>query len=236
MLCFVGFSQDTVTFEEPLLNTQQEVPMSSQPTIQSSPQPANNNVFRMPGQKNPKLAGWLSTALPGAGQVYNGQWWKVPIIYGGAYGLFAIGQFNYRERNFYQAEYRARVNLPGAEANLQTAIQQGQPQYTIDSLTKIVDDLIKSKDPKLEIYRNDQILSARDYYRRNLELVYIFSGVLYLLNIIDAVVFAHLATFDVGDNLTMRVQPFASPDLSLYALQNQRVPMQGGLRLTFTLK
>jgi len=59
---------------------------------------------------------------------------------------------------------------------------------------------------------------------------------LYVLNIVDAVVFAHLATFDVSDNLAMRVEPFALPDASFHALNHQRVPMQGGLRLTFTLK
>jgi len=78
-------------------------------------------------------------------------------------------------------------------------------------------------------------LSARNYYRRNVEFMYILGGLLYLLNIVDAVVFAHLATFDVSDNLTMRIKPFATPDLSPFA-SNQQVPMQGGLRLTFTIK
>lgn len=37
-------------------------------------------------------ATWLSAALPGAGQVYNDKWWKVPIIYG---GFAATGYYIY---------------------------------------------------------------------------------------------------------------------------------------------
>ena len=32
---------------------------------------------------NPKKASRLSAILPGLGQVYNKQYWKVPVIYGG---------------------------------------------------------------------------------------------------------------------------------------------------------
>jgi hypothetical protein len=165
----------------------------------------------MPGQKNPKTAGWLSTFLPGAGQVYNGQWWKAPIIYAGAGTLVYFHNINKTERDLFQKEYRGRLNYA---AGIDTNFIQN---------------------PSLASWSNEQVLNARNYYRRNLELIYIFSGLLYILNIVDAVVFAHLATFDVSDNLTMRVQPFASPDMSLYAF-NSRVPMQGGFRLTFTLK
>ncbi|MDR1951848.1 MAG: DUF5683 domain-containing protein, partial [Bacteroidales bacterium] len=197
-------------------------------------------------QKNPKVAGWLSTFVPGAGQIYNGQWWKVPIIYGGAYGMYYLYDFNKTERDLFQTELRTRMNLPIAQANLQNAILEEKPQTVIDSLSNIVSKLNSELNREVfwverdgkweELYSDRQILDGRNYYRRNLELVYVFSGLLYILNIVDASVFAHLATFDVSENLTMHVQPFASPDLSLYATQNQRMPMQGGLRLTFTLK
>jgi hypothetical protein len=217
MMNFVGFSQDTTIVVEPppiridsveAVQSLDEIPQELRLIIENPPPRSSaKEPLRLPGQKNPKLAGWLSTALPGAGQVYNGQWWKVPIIYGGAGFLIYLHNFNKTERDLFQREYRLILN------------------NAPDSL----------RNPVLAMYSPDQILSARNYYRRNLELVYVFSGLLYLLNIVDAVVFAHLATFDVSDNLTMRIEPFALPDLSPFA-SNQRMPMHGGLRLTFTLK
>jgi hypothetical protein len=45
--------------------------------------------------KNPKVASLLSAALPGAGQIYNGKYWKIPILYGGGFALgYYIGVNN----------------------------------------------------------------------------------------------------------------------------------------------
>src|SRR5947199_367338 len=56
-------------------------------------------------------------------------------------------------------------------------------------------------------FLSNSLIVRKDYYRRSRDLMYIFSGVVYLLNIIDAYVDAHLANFDVGDNLTLRASP-----------------------------
>jgi len=214
VLNFVGFSQDTAVFVEqpPEIYPEVQVEVISGPRITSETPPiiATTEPFRLPGHRNPRVAGWLSAAIPGAGQIYNGQWWKVPVIYAGAGVLFHFHEINRRERNLFRSEYRHRLTY--GNDSIGNPFFEGAP-WTIN-----------------------QIGSAYNFYRRNLEWVYIFSGLLYFLNIIDAVVFAHLATFDVSDNLSMRIQPFTAPDLSFHALNSQRVPMQGGLRLTFTLK
>jgi hypothetical protein len=57
------------------------------------------------------------------------------------------------------------------------------------------------------MYATDQLLTLKDYYRRDLELTFIIGGALYALNIIDAAVDAHLYKFDVGDNLSMKINP-----------------------------
>lgn len=163
--------------------------------------------FSIRKEKNPKKATWLSVALPGAGQIYNGQWWKVPIIYAGVGALIYFNRWNAAERNIYRTEYRGRLS--------------GDTNFI--------------SNPDLIVYPTENVLSARDYYQRNVELTYIIAGLLYILNIVDACVFAHLSSFDVSDNLSMRIQPFATPDLTPYAAR-QRLPLQGGLTLTFTLK
>ena len=49
---------------------------------------------------SPKTAALLSTFIPGAGQIYNGSWWKTPIVY---VGFAGIGYGLY----FYQDYYKS---------------------------------------------------------------------------------------------------------------------------------
>jgi len=56
-------------------------------------------------------------------------------------------------------------------------------------------------------YTNEDLLVRKDYYRRNRDLCYILTGAVYVLNIIDAYVDAHLKDFDVGDDLTLQIHP-----------------------------
>lgn len=48
----------------------------------------------------------------------------------------------------------------------------------------------------------------RDFYRDQRDLFVIYLSILYLANIIDAYVDAHLYNFDVGENLSIQVLPF----------------------------
>lgn len=71
-----------------------------------------------------------------------------------------------------------------------------------------------------------ELLSRRNFYRRNTELSALITGVLYGLNIIDAVVDAHLFDFDISDDLSFRWQP------DLLTGNNQVFP---AIRLSLTL-
>lgn len=143
---------------------------------------------------NPRRATLLSAVLPGAGQVYNRRYWKVPVLYGGA---FALGYFI----NLNHKEY-----LLARDSYLQ--VRAGKPDYYRG------------------FYNTEQLVQLREYWRRNRDLLIIVSGFVYLLNIADAAVDAHLSGFDVGDDLSLDAGPAFIP-------LPGRLPAPG-LRLTLT--
>jgi len=60
-------------------------------------------------------------------------------------------------------------------------------------------------------YTEDQLMSAREYYRRNLEISVLITAVWYSLNILDAAVDAHLKTFDINEDLSVKAGPSVIP-------------------------
>jgi hypothetical protein len=124
-------------------------------------------------------AALMSICLPGLGQVYNKKYWKVPIIYAG------LGVMTYyivtwaQQYSTYKNAYIAAVN------------HDSTSQY---------EDLINK-------YSEEDLLNARENYRRNLEVTCIITGVWYILNIVDAAVDAHLFTYNISENLSLKVDP-----------------------------
>ncbi|KAA5536301.1 hypothetical protein F0919_01135 [Taibaiella lutea] len=129
----------------------------------------------------PKKIGMYSALVPGWGQIYNKQYWKLPIIY---IGLGAAAYFiydNQKNYNRYRTEYAARFN--------------GK----------------KTVYPELAVYGPEELQYNIDYYQRNRDLTYILTGVGYALQIVDAVVFAHLKGFDISEDISFRVHPIVTP-------------------------
>jgi len=126
---------------------------------------------------NPKTASWLAI-IPGAGQIYNKKYWKLPIVYC-SLGVSAFLIYYYEDlTSMYRKEYVARVN-----------------------------DKIDKLNPKLAKYSDANILELRNFYRRNMEICVAACTILYVLSILDACVDAHLFYYDVSDNLTLGVKP-----------------------------
>lgn len=65
-------------------------------------------------------------------------------------------------------------------------------------------------DPYLGIYTTDEMYAFRKYYQRNVELSAILTGLAWGLQIVDAVVDAHLKRFDISDDLSIQFRPVLS--------------------------
>lgn len=139
---------------------------------------------------NPKRAMWLAIVLPGAGQIYNRKYWKLPIVYGGFIGCLYAATWNNQMYHDYEQAY-----MDIMDDNPQT---HSYNQFL--HLGKTVDET------NIDDYR--QLFKRRkDYYRRYRDLsIFIMIGV-YALSIIDAYVDASLSEFDISDDLSLRVQP-----------------------------
>ncbi|MFL5763125.1 MAG: DUF5683 domain-containing protein [Bacteroidia bacterium] len=145
------------------------------------PGAATGDTVRLLPQKkyhSPKKAALFSAVLPGAGQVYNKKWWKVPIIYAGGAGLAYSFQFNQSKYIKYRTAYK----------------------YRIDNDASTVDNYVG-------VYSDDNLNTLQKYYHRYRDLTVIGFAALYTLNIIDASVDAHLFTFDVSDDLSVNIHP-----------------------------
>ena len=139
---------------------------------------------------NPKRAMWLAIVLPGAGQIYNRKYWKLPIVYGGFIGCLYAATWNNQMYHDYEQAY-----MDIMDDNPQT---HSYDQFL--HLGKTVDET------NIDDYR--QLFKRRkDYYRRYRDLsIFIMIGV-YALSIIDAYVDASLSEFDISDDLSLRIQP-----------------------------
>ncbi len=134
---------------------------------------------------DPRKALFYSAILPGAGQAYNKKYWKIPLVYGGFIGLIAVVKY-------YDAVEVKYTNL------LFTAINQ--PSTQINSTYGIANsELIPKLRPIV-----DQARRQRDYFT-------IFTGIFYILQLVDAHVDAHLKEFDLNPQLHVRVEPRISP-------------------------
>lgn len=127
---------------------------------------------------SPTKALWMSAALPGLGQVYNKQAWKIPIIYVGAGVVTYFAITNYQGREKFKNELINRQN--------------GN-----------TDELLE----RYANYPDANIYSLYQSYNRNFQLSLIVGGVFYALNILDAYVYGHLFDFEITDDISLHLRP-----------------------------
>ena len=154
------------------------------------------HLFRAFGYKGIRLtrpgkAAMLALVLPGAGQIYNHRYWKLPLVYG------ALGGVIYGEY-FYQKGYREF-------ANAYNNITQGIKNQETGAPYKINDPNLGDR---AKLVRSvDGLNSGVIFYRGYRDIFYLYIGLAYGLQIVDALVDAHLQDFDVSDDLSLHWEP-----------------------------
>ena len=62
------------------------------------------------------------------------------------------------------------------------------------------------------LYSSDQLITQKKYYQKYRDISIMLGALVYLVNIIDANVDAHLRTFDVSDDLSLQFNPYSNLD------------------------
>lgn len=134
---------------------------------------------------DPNMSLWLGLTFPGAGQIYNRKYWKLPIIYGGAVGVaYAITYFGGYYGEYKQGYLDYTDTDPNTNSHL-LLIPQGYPESNAGSYVK----------------------NQMDNYRRYRDIFIVVGVAVYALSVIDAYVDAQLAGFDISTDLSMKVRP-----------------------------
>ncbi len=155
-------------------------------TVVKQQKPAKTAKAKKP--HSPTKATIMSACLPGLGQVYNGKWWKVPIVYAGLGGLGYLVYSNYSEYSAYLHAYEFQTgDLPeGVTLNAHE--------------TELANK-----------YSSSQLQTYKESYRRDFEFYTILTVAWYGLNILDACVDGHLYNYDISDDLSLSVDPYLRP-------------------------
>ena len=149
----------------------------------------------------PARAAFYSAVLPGLGQAYNKKYWKIPIVYGGMATGIVLYIRNNNDYNRFRNAYKRRL----------------------DGFT---DDEFYGDGPT-PIISNNRLIDAQRSAQKNKDYSILFTALVYILNIVDANVDAHLKQFNVNKNLSV------SPKLQYNPLQQQAAY---GLSLKLTVK
>ena len=154
-------------------------------------------------EPHPGRATLYSVLLPGLGQIYNGELFKVPIYWG---GLLASVHFlttnNLNYKRFKRIHNEATT--PGSG----------------------YDQSISAETAKW----------YRDVYRRYRDYSVVATAAVYLLQVIDANVFAYMHDFEISDDITMNIEPAVIPPYNAYAINTPTAAGQNAFGMRVGLR
>ncbi|RYY90029.1 MAG: hypothetical protein EOO15_04245 [Chitinophagaceae bacterium] len=144
-----------------------------------SPDAKIDSVLRV---HSPRKAAIRSAILPGLGQIYNRKYWKLPLVYA-AIGI-PTGLFIYNLTWYKRTRYAYNVLATKDTANFGNVHPQLQSYITFNAL--------------------GNLQNLRNEFRRDVDYSALFIIVMWGLQVVDASVDAHLKTFDVSPDLSLR--------------------------------
>jgi len=139
----------------------------------------NSTLFETKSKLNPQTAAIYSAVLPGLGQAYNKDYWKIPVIYGGGLVFLQVVRKN-------NQLYRAFRNALFNEIDLDPTTVSPFPS---------------------RIYSTDALRRNTDSFRRNRDFFIVIGLLWYGINIAEAHIAAHLDEFNVNDELSINFSP-----------------------------
>lgn len=124
---------------------------------------------------SPSKAAFYSAVIPGLGQLYNKSYLKIPLVYGGMGTSLYFYIDNQKKYNRARDEYKLRLR-----------------------------GIDQTDNPKVGRYTKEQLISVQKTAQRNRDLSLFISIGIYILNIVDANVDAHLQQFNVDEDLSFK--------------------------------
>lgn len=156
---------------------------------------------------DPRKSAKKSALIPGWGQLYNRDYWKVPLVYGAL--AIPTATFIYNNDWYKRSRFAYNAMYKAAQPNATAA----------DSVD------YKGLDPIFKNLNITSVQSARNSFRRDRDYSILWFVLVWGLNIVEASVSGHLKHFDVSDDLSMQIHPQLNP-----------VTRSPGLQLVFNIK
>ena len=206
---WVNLSADTVTVAV--------IPDQPTATADSAPfsekEGSESVIVRRERKFDPSKAAWYAAVCPGLGQIYNRQYWKLPLVYGGFVGLgYAVSRMDAN----YAAYHKAYVHVTDADPNT-TGYRE------VMNGVELTD---ANRDYYTRVFKNYQ-----DNYRRYRDLCIAGIGVWYLLTVLDAYVDAHMRDYDISPDLSLKIGPSVLPPSP-----NHETETALGIKCKFSIK
>lgn len=163
-----------------------------------------------------KKAMWMAIAIPGGGQIYNRKYWKLPIIYGGFIGCVYALRWN---DTMYSDYSQAYIDIMDDDPNTKSYEDFIPIGYDVKANETRLKELFKRK---------------KNYYRRYRDLsMFCMIGV-YALSILDAYVDAELSSFDIDEDLSLKVRPSVITSHDNLASRPSMMPNAYGVRCSLS--